>query len=125
MEKAKTLTFETRDSGHLTRFIDVFLLGLAIIGIRDTLQLQNTTFINATELSPNLNFLCDGAISLRFDDKSESSFMQEMAVLAQTDQKYVTIFIGEHNQTITIGDLSVKNSAQGLSGIQWVKVSQK
>ena len=48
IEKTKTLTFETRDSGHLTRFVDVFLLGLAIIGEKDVLNLQNTTFINAT-----------------------------------------------------------------------------
>ena len=47
-----------------------------------------------------------------------------MAALARTRDKYVTIFIGANNQTITIGDLSVKNSVQGLSSITWVDVHE-
>ena len=51
--------------------------------------------------------------------------MQEMMTLAQSKDRYITIFIGEFNQSITFGDLSVKNSAQGLSGIEWVNVSDQ
>jgi hypothetical protein len=58
------------------------------------MKFQNTTFIKASEISPALNFLCDGAISLRFDENSESSFLKEMSALAQTRETYVTIFIG-------------------------------
>ena len=47
--------------------IDVLLIGLAVIGEKDMLTLHNTTFIKATDISANLNFLCDGAISFRFD----------------------------------------------------------
>lgn len=46
-------------------------------------------------------------------------------MLAQATDRYITIYIGEFNQTITFGDLSVKNSAQGLSGIEWVNVTQQ
>lgn len=36
----------------------------------------------------------------------------------------MTIFIGEHNQSMTIGDLSVKNAAHGLSGLRWIATEQ-
>jgi hypothetical protein len=39
-------------------------------GEKDTVSLVSTNFINATEISNNLNYLCDGAISLRFDNQS-------------------------------------------------------
>lgn len=46
-----------------------------------------------------------------------------MTAVAQSDQEsYVTIFIGKNNQSMTIGDLSVKNAAHGLSGIKWIAV---
>ena len=48
-----------------------------------------------------------------------------MMMLAQAKDRYITIYIGELNQRITFGDLSVKNSAQGLSGIEWVNVTQQ
>jgi hypothetical protein len=41
-------------------------------------MLENTNFINATVISPNLNDLSDGAISLRFDQTSENSFLNEI-----------------------------------------------
>ena len=44
-----------------------------------------------------------------------------MIEVARNTEKYVTIFIGR-NRTITIGDLSVKNSDEGFSGIKWIKV---
>jgi hypothetical protein len=51
------------------------MLGLFIYGERDVLQLTDTNFLNATEISPTLNSLSDGAISLRFDQSSENSFL--------------------------------------------------
>lgn len=47
-----------------------------------------------------------------------------MAAFSQENAFFVTIFIGQNNQSLTIGDLSVKNSAQGLSGVNWVSVEQ-
>jgi hypothetical protein len=47
-----------------------------------------------------------------------------MSVVAQTSESYVTIFLGHQNQTMTIGDLSVKNAEHGLSGIKWVPIEQ-
>lgn len=43
------------------------MLGLFIYGEKDNLTLTDTNFINAMHISPNLNSLSDGAISLRFD----------------------------------------------------------
>jgi hypothetical protein len=54
------------------------MLGFWMRGEKDFLEIQSTTFINATELSSNLNSLCDGAISLRFDEMSEKSFLKEI-----------------------------------------------
>ena len=51
--------------------------------------------------------------------------MTEMTGLARSRDKYVTLYVGPHNQSATFGDLSVKNSAQGLSGIHWIKVKQQ
>lgn len=42
---------------------------------KQTFKIDNTQLINATEISRNLNYLADGGISLRFDDKSENSFL--------------------------------------------------
>lgn len=47
LEKTQTLEFITKDSGRLTRFADLILLGMFVIGIDAKLNLQNTTFINA------------------------------------------------------------------------------
>lgn len=38
----------TRDSGRLTRFADLMLLGMFILDINANLNLKDTTFINAT-----------------------------------------------------------------------------
>lgn len=54
------------------------MLGLFIYGEKDVLQLVSTNFINATEISENLNSLSDGAISMRFDQTSENSFLNEI-----------------------------------------------
>lgn len=46
------------------------MLGLFFKGEQDLLQLESTHFISATSVSPNLNVLSDGAISLRLDASS-------------------------------------------------------
>jgi hypothetical protein len=46
------------------------MLGLFILGEKDTLVLESTNFISALAISPNLNVLGDGAISMRFDGTS-------------------------------------------------------
>jgi hypothetical protein len=51
------------------------MLGLFIYGEKDHLELVNTNVVNATEISENLDSLSDGAISLRFDQSSENSFL--------------------------------------------------
>lgn len=45
-----------------------------------------------------------------------------MGAVAKSSENYVTIFLGEHNQTMSIGDLTVKNAAHGLSGIKWIAI---
>lgn len=52
-------------------------------------------FINATEISQNSNCLCDGAISLRFDEMSESSFLKEIIDYVRTSEKVITIYLTE------------------------------
>ena len=54
------------------------MLGLFIYGERDNVTLLNTNFVNAMVISPNLNELSDGALSLRFDETAETSFLQEI-----------------------------------------------
>ena len=78
MEKSQNLTFVTQDSSRFTKFTELVMLGFWLRGEKDTLGLERTTFINATEVSSNLNSLCDGAISLRIDEMSEKSFLQEI-----------------------------------------------
>jgi transcriptional regulator of heat shock response len=102
----------------------MMLIGIGIKNTNSTLKFKNTTFIAASEISPALNYLCDGAISLRFDHNSESSFLREMTTVAQTNETYVTIFIGRENHSVTIGDLSVKYAVQGISSVSWVTVKE-
>jgi hypothetical protein len=65
--------------------------------------------VNASEISTHINQLCDGAISLRFDDASESSFLNEIFAYVGEPDKVVTVYLGD-NSSITIGDLSIKNA---------------
>lgn len=85
------------------------MLGLFIYGEHDHLKLDTTNFINATEISPNLNDLSDGAISMRFDETSENSFLNELFAYVKAVDKAVTFFVGD-NSSITIGDLTTKNT---------------
>jgi hypothetical protein len=70
MEKSQHMSFISKDSNRLNNFFELMMLGLFIYGERDTLSLEDTNFINATSISPNLNALTDGAISMRFDETS-------------------------------------------------------
>lgn len=70
------------------------------------------------------NILSDGAISLRFDEDSENSFLNEIFNYVGSSDKIITFSLG-NNATVTIGDLSVKNSEQGYAGISWVAFDQK
>ena len=53
----------------------MIMLGLFIYGEKDNITLEKTNFVNAMYISPNLNRLSDGAISLRFDSTAENSFL--------------------------------------------------
>ena len=59
-----------RNTDHVNKILDMVMLGLFIIGEKDNITLKDTTFINAHEISPNLEGLEDGAISMRFDQNS-------------------------------------------------------
>jgi len=56
-----------KDSSRLNNFFELIMLGLFIYGEKDNVTLVNTNFVNAMVISPNLNELSDGALSLRFD----------------------------------------------------------
>jgi hypothetical protein len=47
-------------------------------GEKDKMFLKNTNFVNATRISKQTSELSDGAISVRFDSESESSFLYEI-----------------------------------------------
>jgi hypothetical protein len=66
------------NSNRFTRLLDIILLGFYILGEKDALELESTKFINATQIPAKLNYVSDGAISLRFDENSENSFLNEI-----------------------------------------------
>lgn len=70
------------------------MLGFWMKAEKDILELNKTTFIKAREISENLNTLCDGAISLRFDETSEKSFLQEIFNYIKSSEKVITVYIG-------------------------------
>ena len=63
------------NSNRFTRLLDIILLGFYILDEKDALTLESTKFINATQISAKLKYISDGAISLRFDENSENSFL--------------------------------------------------
>jgi len=69
-EQIKNLSVVAHNTDHLSKLFDMILLGLYIIGEKDNITLNSTTFISAAQITPNLNSLCDGAVSLRFDENS-------------------------------------------------------
>ena len=67
VDQVKNLSIVGKNHDHFDKIIDVFLLGLYIIGENDSVTLNTTTFIKAHKITPNIKTICDGAISLRFD----------------------------------------------------------
>lgn len=100
------------------------MLGLFIYGEKDHLELVSTNFVNATEISENLDTLSDGAISLRFDQASENSFLNEIFAYVKATEKTVTIYIGLNN-SITIGDMTAKYTETGYSSIEWIDMPEE
>lgn len=99
------------------------MLGLYVFGQKDTLKIESTNFINAHTLSQNVNNLCDGAISLRFDSNSENSFLNEVFEYLKVSQKIVTVYLGKNN-SLTIGELTAKYSQTGYAGITWMNMPE-
>lgn len=97
------------------------MLGLFIYGEKDTLNLTSTNFISATSISPNLQRLMDGAISMRFDSTSENSFLNEIFTYVKATEKTICIYLGE-NKTLTIGDMTAKYTHSGFSSINWINL---
>mgnify|MGYP003483744018 CR=1 FL=1 len=64
--QVKDLSIIGKNHGHFSKIFDIILLGLYIIGEHDTVKLNTTNFISAYKITPNLNCICDGAVSLRF-----------------------------------------------------------
>jgi hypothetical protein len=75
LEKCENIEFWTKDSSKFASFYKLMLVGLFMSDEKDKIALRETNFINASQISDHLNQLCDGAISLRFDDESENSFL--------------------------------------------------
>lgn len=124
LEKATNVEFWTKDSDKLTSLYKILLIGLFLSDEKDRIQLNSTNFINATQVCEHTDKLSDGAISLRFDDESENSFLNEIFTFVGSTEKIVTVYLGS-NSTVTIGDLSVKNAEKGYSGIEWIKLDDR
>lgn len=123
LQQPPHMAFEIMDSNRLTRLVDIMLLGMFVLGEKDNLELQSTRFINATTLTQKLSYASDGAISLRFDQNSQNSFLNEIFSYTKAQQKIATLYLGENNY-LAIGELSLKFSEHGYSGINWVGIQQ-
>lgn len=123
LEKGENIEFWTKDSSKFASFFKILLVGMFLSEEKDKIPLQSTNFINATNVTTHLNELCDGALSLRFDDFSENSFLDEIFTYVGEPDKVVTLFVGD-NSTITIGELSIKNTEEGYEGISWFNLGQ-
>ena len=78
VERGENIHFETTDSNKFFSIYKLFLIGVFLTDEKDQILLRNTNFINATEISDQVNKLQDGAISVRFDTESENSFLNEI-----------------------------------------------
>lgn len=120
-EKIPNFSFNIRDSSRLTSLLELLLVGFYVHGEHNSIVLEETNFINATEISKNLNYLCDGAISFRFDDKSENSFLRELFEFQKITERVVTVYINEKNISyIAVGEVATKYSEYGYGGITWI-----
>ena len=70
VEQLSNYSLEGKNTQHVSQWMDMFLLGLYIIGEKDNITLKATTFMKAHLISPNLDGLEDGAISMRFDSNA-------------------------------------------------------
>lgn len=77
-EKSQNVEFWTKDSSKFANFYKLLLVGLFLSDEKDKMVLTSTNFINATDITPHASHLSDGAISLRFDESSENSFLNEI-----------------------------------------------
>jgi hypothetical protein len=75
IEKEKDVSLTVKDSNRLNSLLELIMLGLFIYGEKDNITLTRTNFVRAMFISPNLDSLSDGAISLRFDNTAENSFL--------------------------------------------------
>lgn len=70
VEPLTQYSLEGKNTQHVSQWMDMLLLGLYIIGEKDNITLKSATFMKAHEISPNLDGLEDGAISMRFDENA-------------------------------------------------------
>lgn len=118
----KDLSIVAKNHDHLSKAIDVVLLGLYIIGERDNITLKASNFISAHSITPNVNNVCDGAVSLRFDNNSEKSFLCELFDLTDKKENIISVYLGKDKNVVTIGALSQRFAEKGLSSIVKVKL---
>ena len=97
-----------KNSDRLSKLGDILLLGLYIIGEKDVMTVSDTNFILASKITPNLNCISDGAISLRFDDSSENSFLTEAFKTAKSAKKIVSVYLSQKKNIVTIGGMSMQ-----------------
>lgn len=115
-------TITAKNNDHVSHFVDIVMLGLFIIGEKDVITLNETNFIRAHEISPNLDMLSDGAVSLRFDSNSENSFLTELFNYLKTKQKIISIYLGDHAKIATVGSYSTKFIKNGVSSLRRIKI---
>ena len=60
---------------------------------------------------------------MRFDENSENSFLNQIFAYTKAEEKIATLYLGENN-FMAIGELSLKFSEHGYSGISWVGIQQ-
>ena len=124
VKKVDNISFVGKNSDRLSKLGDLILLSLYILGERDVLTLKNTTFIAAHKITPNLNALCDGAISLRFDESSEGSFLNEMFKEAATGKKIISVYVGGEKDIVTIGGYWTAYTEKGVASFRRIKMEE-
>lgn len=105
------------------------MMGFYLATDQDNLMLQNTTFIAANQISDSLNKMADGAISLRFDEGSENSFLTQIFNYVQSStyvkEKFVGVYLGKqkynNKDIVTIGEMSLRYAEGGYGSISWIK----
>lgn len=78
--------------------------------------------MRANQISPNLDFLCDGALSLRFDENSENSYLNELFNYLRSKEKIISIYLGEHVGIMTVGSYNKKYLRNGVGDLKRIKI---